>query len=140
MAFFDKYVSLCAAEGKSPSAVAMSLGFSNATVSSWKKGSIPTYNTLVKLSRHFSVSVEYLLDPTEFSVSVTGLPNPTVITPEYRRDATAAQLRFMVEIGSIIKELNADGCEAAFNSVSALTENPQYQLFPGEINIVDEDE
>lgn len=58
--FWNNFVSLCNEKGKSPNAICKELGFSNATATYWKRGSVPNDSTLRKIADHFSVSVEQL--------------------------------------------------------------------------------
>ena len=62
MSFWDNFDKLCKSNGTTPSAVTRTLGFSNATATKWKTGSVPTGKTLKKISEHFGVTVDYLLD------------------------------------------------------------------------------
>ena len=60
--FYDNFVNLCASIGKSPSAVAVEIGFQKSAVSRWKKsGATPTDANLQRIAKYFGVSVEYLL-------------------------------------------------------------------------------
>ena len=56
--FYDKYVSLCNAVDKSPSAVALEIGFSKPTVTKWKNGGKPTDATIQKVADYFGVTLE----------------------------------------------------------------------------------
>lgn len=60
--FYDKFVSLCAQKGESPSQVAKNIGLSNAAATGWKNGKKPNDITLRRLSDYFSVPVEDLKD------------------------------------------------------------------------------
>ena len=59
--FYDNFVRLCNAAGRSPSSVATEIGLSRASVSGWKNGKMPTDATAMKLADYFGVSVDYLL-------------------------------------------------------------------------------
>lgn len=60
--FYDNFVNLCAGIGKSPSAVAVEIGFQKSAVSRWKKsGATPTDANLQRIAKYFGVSVEHLL-------------------------------------------------------------------------------
>lgn len=62
MEIYNKFDSLCAKIGKSPSAVAIELGIAKSTVSGWKSGRNGATNaTLKKIADYFGVTVEYLL-------------------------------------------------------------------------------
>lgn len=59
--FYKKYVALCNAANKSPSAVAIEIGLSKTAVHGWKTGrSNPTDATVQKVANYFNVTVEYL--------------------------------------------------------------------------------
>ena len=59
--FWLKFEELCKSIGTSPTAVSLSLVFSNATATKWKSGSIPSGKSLQKLADYFGVSIDYLL-------------------------------------------------------------------------------
>lgn len=64
--FYDKYRQLCDSVGKSPSAVAVEIGISKGTVSTWKNlGRTPQTAQLRKIADYFRVSLDYLLDETD---------------------------------------------------------------------------
>ena len=58
--FYDNYIKLCAAHGKSPTAASKEIGLSNATASGWKNGKKPSAVTKQKLADYFGVTVEDL--------------------------------------------------------------------------------
>lgn len=66
MAFYDKFVNLCASIGEKPTPVAQKLGISKGTVASWKRrGNDPTDAYLAKIANYFGVSVDDLTGDTE---------------------------------------------------------------------------
>lgn len=65
MCFFTKYEKLCREAKSHPTGTAIALGFSRGTVNRWRNGSISDGNTLRAISKHFGVSVDYLLGNTE---------------------------------------------------------------------------
>lgn len=66
MAFYDKFVNLCASIGEKPTPVAQKLGISKGTVASWKRrGNDPTDAYLAKIANYFGVSVDDLRGDTE---------------------------------------------------------------------------
>lgn len=66
MAFYDKFVNLCASIGEKPTPVAQKLGISKGTVASWKRrGNDPTDAYLAKIANYFGVSVDDLREDTE---------------------------------------------------------------------------
>ena len=58
--FYDNFVKACNLHNKAPSAVAIDIGISKATVTGWKNGSMPSDATLRKLADYFGVSPEEL--------------------------------------------------------------------------------
>ena len=66
MAFYDKFVNLCASIGEKPTPVAQKLGISKGTVASWKRrGNDPTDAYLAKIANYFGVSVDDLCGNSE---------------------------------------------------------------------------
>ena len=60
--FYERYRSLCKEEGKSPTAVALELGISISSVSTWKNlNRIPKMDVLQRIAEHFHVTVDYLV-------------------------------------------------------------------------------
>lgn len=75
MNFYDRYVELCNARGKSPSAVAIEIGLAKPTVNRWKNGSLPTDATLARIASYFGVSIAFLMgkeDKQKNSVTENG--------------------------------------------------------------------
>ena len=72
--FFDNYVRLCNAIGKSPSFVANELGITSPTVTRWKGGSEPRYATLAKIADYFGVTIEAL--PAETAPDIAKAADP----------------------------------------------------------------
>lgn len=74
--FYDKYVELCKKINKSPSAVAIELGFNKGSVSVWKKKALagedvePSANILNRIANYFNVTVDYLLGRDDFDSKV----------------------------------------------------------------------
>jgi len=66
LAFYDKFVNLCASIGEKPTPVAQKLGISKGTVASWKRrGNDPTDAYLAKIANYFGVSVDDLRGDSE---------------------------------------------------------------------------
>lgn len=63
--FWDNYVKLCNAAGKSPNGVAEELKISSGSITGWKKGAVPRSTTLQKIADYFNVSVAYLMGAEE---------------------------------------------------------------------------
>ena len=60
MAFYESFVRLCNAAGKSPSAVAIEMGIEKSTVGRWRRGSMPTDATKIKVADYFGITVSEL--------------------------------------------------------------------------------
>lgn len=69
--FWDNYVKLCNANGKSPNAVAEELKISSGSITGWKKGAQPRDTTLQKVADYFNVSVAYLMGEDEEALRET---------------------------------------------------------------------
>lgn len=62
MNFFDNLEALCKQNNTNITPLLKSLGYSTSKGTAWrKKGSIPSGDILVKIAKHFDVSVDYLL-------------------------------------------------------------------------------
>ena len=59
--FWERFYNLCLERGTKPNRVCSELGFSNATSTKWKNGSIPGTEKINKIAEYFNVSVPYLL-------------------------------------------------------------------------------
>ena len=68
--FWDNFLNLCNDAGKSPSAVAVEIGLSDAAPSGWKRGAMPRDSVLRRLAEYFCVSEEFLLYGTEKNTAV----------------------------------------------------------------------
>ena len=60
--FYDIFLQLCKKNGTKPTPVAEAIGVNRSTATKWKKGAIPSGDTLQKLADYFGVSVDYLLN------------------------------------------------------------------------------
>lgn len=59
--FYNNFVNLCNKANKSPSAVAVEMGFQKSVVTRWKKNNAtPTDANLAKIANYFNVSVDDL--------------------------------------------------------------------------------
>ena len=75
--FWQNFTRLCTETRKPPSRVAAELGFSNASVTGWKKGAVPRDSTLSRIANYFGVPVESLTadDAPSVSLSVPSVPS-----------------------------------------------------------------
>lgn len=67
MSFYERFAKLCEKKGVTPSGVTKAIGIGTANATYWKKGSIPSGETVLKLSKYFGVTTDYLLGITNFS-------------------------------------------------------------------------
>ena len=59
--FWDNFYQLCESHGKKPNPVAKSLGFSSASVTKWKNGTLPNLSAVIDIAEYFHVTVDELL-------------------------------------------------------------------------------
>lgn len=64
MNFFSILEELCRKKNTNVTSVLKELGYSTSKGTAWRNGSIPTGDILLKLAKHFNVSVDYLLGYT----------------------------------------------------------------------------
>jgi transcriptional regulator with XRE-family HTH domain len=77
MPFYERYVELCSECGVKPQNPEMQrvMGVSSGAISGWKKGADPKVGVLIRLSKYFGVTVDYLL-----GLSEARNPNTTHLT------------------------------------------------------------
>lgn len=63
--FYERVTSLCEQNNDTITAVALKLGLSRSTPTSWKNGRVPSADAVLKLADYFNVSTDYLLGRTE---------------------------------------------------------------------------
>jgi transcriptional regulator with XRE-family HTH domain len=63
--FWDVFYELCKLQNTTPNAVCAVLGYSTATATHWKNGTIPKGDALLKIADYFNVSVDYLLGKSD---------------------------------------------------------------------------
>ena len=63
MLFWERFTNLCNLQGLKPNPVATEIGIASGTLSKWKEGkTFPNGETLIKISKYFDCSIDYLLD------------------------------------------------------------------------------
>lgn len=70
--FWQNYQQLCWAAGKGTTALAVELGFSNATATGWRNGAMPRPAGLKKIADYFGITVEELLADNEKPATADG--------------------------------------------------------------------
>lgn len=68
---YHRIKELCSQKGISISKLEADLGFGNASIKKWEKGSSPSVDKIVKIASYFDVSVDYLLGRTDIVGSVS---------------------------------------------------------------------
>ena len=63
--FWERFLLLCNERKMRPNRVAADIGISSASITKWKRGTIPNSESLGKIAEHFCVSIDYLLGKTD---------------------------------------------------------------------------
>lgn len=63
--FWERFKSLCDAEGIKPNALGKKIGIGSATITQWKQGSDPSAEKIQQIAAYFNVSSDYLLGNTD---------------------------------------------------------------------------
>ena len=71
MLFWERFYSLCSEKKVKPNTVCAELGYSSATSTHWKNGTIPKGDVLLNLADYFHCSVDYLLGRVEQKNTLT---------------------------------------------------------------------
>lgn len=117
MSFWERFYDLCLKHNTKPNAVCNTLGYSTATATHWKNGTIPKGEVLIKLADFFDCSVDFLLGRSEKSNNTNFRVFST--TPEQRENA---RLQRMV---TTFEELNTEAQEAVLDYVSYIASQPK---------------
>lgn len=110
--FWNNFVELCNANGKSPNGVCSELGFSANTATKWKQGSVPRDTTLRKIADYFGVSVSYLIGAVDD-------PNPMALVDPSKKDPPllplveelGQQLEALAALGGLVDQLTEEQVE-----------------------------
>lgn len=111
MLFWDQFYNLCCSVNKKPNTVCSELGFSSATSTHWKNGTMPKGDALLTLADYFNCSVDYLLGREETKT--------TVIPKKENSDTKKEQLIKNYEL------LNDEGQEDILDYSEMLASNPR---------------
>lgn len=110
--FWDRFYELCIKNNTRPNPVCKELGLSTAIATKWKKGFMPSINTLYKISDYFNVPVAYLIGSDEF---ITKEEKPTHNLGELSED----EINFLL----LIRSLSPDEREALYKMIKGLSSN-----------------
>lgn len=115
--FYDQYIKRCNLIGKTPSAVALELGFKKSIVTAWKNGSTPTDANIQKIADYFGISRNELLNDTQLQQPATELLHET------RQDLQTKYSRAAVEVADAYERSSLE-LRAAVRRVLGLPEEP----------------
>ena len=85
MKFWSRFYELCIKNNKKPNNVCNTLGFSTATATHWKNGTVPKADVLIIIADYFDCSVDYLLGRTDiqcWEIDESGLDWKLLYTKE----------------------------------------------------------
>lgn len=68
--FYEQLIALCERDGVKPTPLIKSLGFSAGNIKRWENGATVNSDILLAVSKHFKVSVDYLLTGKESTASI----------------------------------------------------------------------
>lgn len=80
--FYDRLEALCKARGSSPNGEAKKLNISSGSISNWGDGKMPKVDAVLKLAKHFDVSVGFLLGETDDPTPAKKLPDNILPMPK----------------------------------------------------------
>lgn len=63
--FWENFYNLCKEKAISATQACIDMGFSNATATVWKKGTIPNKKSLETIAKYFNVTIDELLNSEE---------------------------------------------------------------------------
>lgn len=104
--FYDKFLSLCNQQKKSPSVVADELGFSRSSVTKWKNGATLRSANLKRVADYFNVPIEYFSEdaPAETKVSPASVAEAEDIMKIYGMLTPERQKQARVAIADLLKD------------------------------------
>lgn len=103
--FYKKYIELCNSKGLAPSYVGLQIGVTKATVSGWKKGSLPRDTQLQKIADYFGVPVSYFSEEAQETEKSPAPDKETedftryfaMLTPEHQQQIRSAMAELIKE-------------------------------------------
>lgn len=133
--FYDNFLALCKQKNVAPSAVMRAIGLNKSSATYWKKGSIPSSDTLQKLADYFSVTVDFLLGEygrgykKGFELGVYGTDREIYGELMIKGYTFSSQEE---QIIAALSKLNLNGQQKAAERVEELTEIPRYRATPSQ--------
>lgn len=114
--FYDNFLELCNSVGEKPSAVALKLGISKATVSNWKRRKNgATDATALKIANYFGITVDELK---------TGIKKEPSIPTDEELDKNDAMWEKREEISRMLPDLTSQQLSDIINYIEN-TNNPE---------------
>ena len=114
--FYQQLITLCEREGVKPTPLIKSLGFSAGNIKRWENDATVNSDILLAISKHFKVSIDYLLtgkeseSPDEVSLMNTNektMMNLFRMLTEKEQDRIIGRLENMVEESQKFKNKEA---------------------------------
>lgn len=123
--FYEQFIHLCEIKNEKPTLVLKEINISPSNMQKWKNGATVNSNILIKLSRHFGVTVDYLLGIEEKNITNINtannsqIDNSTVIgvsngkqydetTNQVAEEFSKLSFSNKVKVMSLIAELNGN--------------------------------
>lgn len=106
MMFWQRLYDLCKENNTSPTQVVKELGIAQGMVTKWKNGTEPNAKALLKISKHFEVSTDYLLGIDEKKNKAT--PEEQPISPKQKllldvsADMTDEDIKKLIEYADLL--------------------------------------
>lgn len=98
MTFWEQFYNLCQINGTKPNPVAKELGFSSATVTQWKNGSVPSSKSVSKIAEYFNVSTDYLLGNETEEEQLDTIDQEILVLMRKTRDLPADDKKKFLEV------------------------------------------
>ncbi|MDE7098038.1 MAG: helix-turn-helix domain-containing protein [Ruminococcus sp.] len=73
--FYERFLQICEQNKEKPTQVLKTIGVSSGNLSNWKTGGAVKSDILLQISKHFNVSVDYLLGRTDNPNSCNNIKN-----------------------------------------------------------------
>lgn len=107
--FWKRFEGLCALKGMKPNSekARTEIGISSGIITSWKNGTIPNGETLIKLSTFFECSVDYLLGLSDNSKIISEKKLSSELSEDKQRLLDMYDLLTEREQGEILGELKS---------------------------------
>lgn len=114
--FYQQLIALCEREGVKPTPLIKSLGFSAGNIKRWENGATVNSDILLAVSKHFKVSIDYLLTGKEsespdeiilMNANETTMMNLFRMLTEKEQDRIIGRLENMVEESQKFKRKEA---------------------------------